>query len=106
MHEKINVVHHDIKPDNILVCEGLKVKFSDFGISKQFDGHDDVLDTYNNGTKMFLPPESWKKDVIYGRALDIWALGITMYSIMYGKHPFDIKKHNEMELSRSVIEEK
>ena len=52
---------------------------------------------------MFLPPESWKKEVIYGRALDVWALGVTLYMIIYTKHPFE--KMNEKELSRSVIEE-
>lgn len=52
---------------------------------------------------MFLPPESWKKEVIYGRALDIWALGITIYIIIYGKHPFEVK--NEKKLSKSVMEQ-
>lgn len=57
---RMNVSHHDIKPDNMLVDHRGNLKITDFGtaiVLKTDD--DDVLNNREWGTKLFLPPESW-----------------------------------------------
>src|SRR5690606_35726600 len=46
-----------------------------------------INNTY--GTKMFFSPESFTKNKYDGKMCDIWALGITFYIILFGKHPFN-----------------
>lgn len=57
MHEN-NVIHRDIKPDNLLVSKENRVKIGDFGISLVLESSDDRLERLNIGTPAFLAPES------------------------------------------------
>ena len=99
-----NVLHRDIKPDNILVSEKGVVRWCDFGVSstrdKDGDGVDDmVLDT--EGTPAFLTPEQIKNEAIPGRMTDMWALGVTFYCISFGRLPF--VGNNVREISASIV---
>lgn len=60
VHNVRNIVHHDIKPDNILVDSADKAKITDFGISVKL-GDEDSDEIFNSewGTKMYMPPECW-----------------------------------------------
>ncbi|XP_071945010.1 calcium/calmodulin-dependent protein kinase kinase 1-like isoform X2 [Antedon mediterranea] len=86
-HQKI--IHRDIKPSNLLLGEDNSVKISDFGVSNKFEGIDALLSD-TAGTPAFMAPESLQEysNKYGGRALDVWAMGITLYSFVYGKIPF------------------
>jgi serine/threonine protein kinase len=81
------IIHRDVKPANIMVEPGGKVKVMDFGIAKSgTDGHTQVGAVL--GTVKYLAPEQ-----AYGRPLDeradIYALGCVMYEMLTGRPPID-----------------
>ena len=84
-HEK-NIVHRDIKPQNILVSDSGKVKITDFGIAKAATG--DTISSNTMGSVHYLSPEQAKGGYVDKRS-DIYSLGITMYEMAVGKVPFD-----------------
>ncbi|XP_067934370.1 calcium/calmodulin-dependent protein kinase kinase 1-like isoform X2 [Watersipora subatra] len=86
-HQKI--VHRDIKPSNLLVSESGQIKICDFGVSNEFTGADAFL-TNTAGTPAFMAPETLQgsTELYSGKALDIWALGITLYCFVFGKCPY------------------
>jgi serine/threonine protein kinase len=64
------------------------------------------------GTPMYLPPESWASSLflileqaMYGKALDVWSLGITYYEMVYGKLPFGAYRSKE-ELGQIILNSK
>jgi serine/threonine protein kinase len=52
-----NIVHRDIKPDNILLSENGEIKITDFNVSKTLEGEDDSKDKETEGTVYFMAPE-------------------------------------------------
>uniref|UniRef100_A0A1A8EEL0 calcium/calmodulin-dependent protein kinase n=1 Tax=Nothobranchius kadleci TaxID=1051664 RepID=A0A1A8EEL0_NOTKA len=83
------IVHRDIKPSNLLLGDDGHVKIADFGVSNQFEGNDALLSS-TAGTPAFMAPEtlSEKRKSFSGKALDVWAMGITLYCFVFGKCPF------------------
>jgi len=85
------IIHRDLKPSNLLRADSGEVKIADLGVSNEFDGTDALL-TNTAGTPAFTPPESISHkpgDEPYsGKAADIWSLGVTLFSLVYGKVPF------------------
>lgn len=83
------IVHRDIKPSNLLLGDDGHVKIADFGVSNQFEGSDALLSS-TAGTPAFMAPEtlSDNRKSFSGKALDVWAMGVTLYCFVYGKCPF------------------
>ncbi|XP_015251352.1 PREDICTED: calcium/calmodulin-dependent protein kinase kinase 1-like isoform X1 [Cyprinodon variegatus] len=83
------IIHRDIKPSNLLLGDDGHVKIADFGVSNQFEGNDALLSS-TAGTPAFMAPEtlSEKCKSFSGKALDMWAMGITLYCLVFGKCPF------------------
>jgi len=79
------IVHRDIKPSNLLLSDDNHIKIADFGVSNQFEGEDAII-TNSAGTPAFMPPEALteKSSSWLGKPLDIWSMGITLYSFIYG----------------------
>jgi eukaryotic-like serine/threonine-protein kinase len=94
-HER-GVVHRDLKPDNVFLCDDGTVKVLDFGIAKVMLDSDDPAVTVAAltetgqilGTPHYMAPEQifGEKDVD-GRA-DVWALGVVLYEALAGVRPF------------------
>ncbi|XP_007657019.3 calcium/calmodulin-dependent protein kinase kinase 2 isoform X1 [Ornithorhynchus anatinus] len=83
------IIHRDIKPSNLLVGEDGHVKIADFGVSNEFKGADALL-TNTVGTPAFMAPEtlSETRKIFSGKALDVWAMGVTLYCFVFGQCPF------------------
>jgi len=87
VHEKANVVHRDIKPDNLLIDENDRIKISDFGVSFIMENGSDEIAT-TAGSNYFFAPEVCNGTKFKGRKSDIWAAGVTLYQIVFKKLPF------------------
>lgn len=87
-HER-NMVHRDIKPDNILLTSKGVVKVADFGLAKAID--EDVSMTQSGtglGTPLYMAPEQARNAKHVDQRSDIYALGATLYHMLTGKLPF------------------
>ncbi len=86
VHEK-KIIHHDIKPDNILFTEDRVIKISDFGIANT-----------GGGTRAYMSPEalSWETVAVQDERVDIYALGVTLLELLTGKNPFFGKSAEEI----------
>ncbi|XP_036392685.1 calcium/calmodulin-dependent protein kinase kinase 1-like [Megalops cyprinoides] len=83
------IIHRDIKPSNLLLGDDGHVKIADFGVSNVFEGNDALLSS-TAGTPAFMAPETLSDDCqnFSGKALDVWAMGVTLYCFVFGKCPF------------------
>ncbi|KAK9027444.1 hypothetical protein V6N11_067280 [Hibiscus sabdariffa] len=82
-----NIVHGDIKPDNLLITSTGTVKIGDFSVSQVFEGDNDEL-RRSPGTPVFTAPECCLGSTYRGKAADTWAVGVTLYYMVLGKYPF------------------
>lgn len=85
---KNNVIHRDIKPQNIMVTPDKIVKVTDFGIAKSVDTATLTFTTSIMGSAHYLSPEQAKGTFVDCKT-DIYSLGIVMYEMVTGRVPFD-----------------
>ena len=86
MHSK-NIIHRDIKLENILIDSKGHIKLTNFGISKLLK-NDEKAQTMI-GTAYYMAPEiaSGKR---YDKAVDWWSLGVVMFVLLEGNFPFEM----------------
>ena len=104
LHSK-SIIHRDLKPENMLLNSFGRVKLIDFGLSVIFENGDDTT-RLPYGTPSFTAPECLDEGLetgYSGRAMEMWALGVTLFSLLFGVVPFF--HDNLFELYRLIQEE-
>ena len=81
------VIHRDIKPQNIMIMQGGKIKVTDFGIAKIPKSESLTLVDKAIGTVYYISPEQASSRKIDARS-DIYSLGVMLYEMVTGKLPF------------------
>lgn len=92
-----NIMHRDLKPQNILLDDNNNLKITDFGFARYVK--DDMLINTLCGTPIYMAPEIIKHKT-YTNKSDLWSLGIIMYEMIFGKLPF--KASNFIQLLKSI----
>ncbi|MGQ9617541.1 MAG: UvrD-helicase domain-containing protein [Candidatus Aminicenantia bacterium] len=77
------VIHRDVKPENIMVCEDGRVKLMDFGLAKFLEGE---MSQSISGTPSYMAPECWSGK--YSPSSDQWAVAVIVYELLKGINPF------------------
>ncbi|KAL6030252.1 hypothetical protein STEG23_005821 [Scotinomys teguina] len=90
-----DIVHLDLQPDNILLDEEANVKLADFGFATMCRAGTVLLDQC--GTKLFNAPEQVLGKGYDGKKVDVWSLGVLLYFITTGYHPFRGSSVEEIE---------
>lgn len=99
-HEQ-NVIHRDIKPNNLMLTREGRIIVLDLGIARiaDPDGAGNLGQTMSGrglGTPDFMPPEQWKDASAVTPQADLYALGGTLYFLLTGRVPY--KGHSPLEL--------
>ncbi|KAL0233054.1 hypothetical protein GEMRC1_011801 [Eukaryota sp. GEM-RC1] len=85
-----NIVHRDLRMENLLVDEFGNLKMNDFGHAGFFkDSSWDLFSTTDAGSIYHLCPEQCKGLTYSGRKRDIWSLGVVLFSLLSRRRPFD-----------------
>jgi hypothetical protein len=87
------IVHRDLKPGNIFEDNGF-VKIGDYGLSKFISTSRRSAQTESVGTFHYMAPEIGKG--VYGKEIDIYALGILLFEMITGRTPFDGESSQEI----------
>lgn len=90
------VIHRDIKPSNILLTKNKDVKIGDFSIAHV--NKPDVTQTQPEGmmgSPKYMSPEQLSEEYVTNRS-DLFSLGIIMYELLTGHHPFDAKNFSRL----------
>jgi serine/threonine protein kinase len=89
VHAK-NIIHRDIKPDNMMINADAEVKIMDLGLAKTFaDGETTMTMTgYGMGTPHYMSPEQINDAKSADARSDIYSLGISFFHMLVGKQPF------------------
>ena len=82
---KLNIMHRDLKPDNILLHNGI-IKIADFGFCKSLTSPQGLAETML-GSPLYMAPEVLKGEV-YTMKADIWSLGVVLYELLTGECPY------------------
>ncbi|KAK2965646.1 hypothetical protein RJ640_000415 [Escallonia rubra] len=90
-----NIIHFDIKPQNILLSGDFSVKISDFGLAKLIDRDQSQVLTVLKGTPGYMAPELYKGTNVSVKA-DVYSFGIVVLEILFGRKNSDSSQHRTL----------
>jgi serine/threonine protein kinase len=103
----VDIIHRDIKPENVMIQAGPRVKLLDFGIAKWASvsaASGDAAQTIAGiqtrmgstpGTLKYMSPEQVRGEQLDART-DVFSLGLVLYEMIAGRHPYAVKKDAEI----------
>ena len=99
----LNLSHRDLKLENILLADQKRtiVKLTDFGFIREFNPQSRKFLSTKCGTTVYMAPELLTGQKYSGFAIDIWSMGVILYTMLNGMLPFD--DDDEMKIQHKVI---
>ena len=98
---KKNIIHRDIKPDNLMINSNGYLKIIDFGISKKLKDYSDTV----VGTPHYMAPE-----IIDGKGYsltaDYWSIGVCLYQLLYNAYPYGNNVNDIIDIYKDIKYEK
>lgn len=83
---RANILHRDIKLENVLINVVGEIKIGDFGVSKKMNPREVCYDMC--GTPAYIAPELLTNNGYSGFKADIWSAGVCLYAMLVGSVPF------------------
>jgi len=100
------VIHLDLKPSNILVKSDGTPKLLDFGIARRLENLDEpVSQTQLRCTPAFAAPEQIRRESV-GTYTDVYALGVVLYGLLAGKHPYSLEECTPGEMETVIVSDR
>ncbi|KAE8649504.1 hypothetical protein Csa_017988 [Cucumis sativus] len=100
LHEecKTQIIHCDIKPQNILLDESLRARISDFGLAKLLKENQTRTTTAIRGTKGYVAPEWFRSNLPITVKVDVYSFGIVLLEIISCRRSFELEVEDENEM--------
>ncbi|MDE0502903.1 MAG: serine/threonine-protein kinase, partial [Candidatus Poribacteria bacterium] len=92
-----NIIHRDIKPQNILLTSDDTAKLTDFGVACILEATNDIAATVT-GTRKYMAPEQY--DGEYDYRVDLYSLGLVLFEMVTGRFPFWGRTHDEIKMKK------
>ncbi|OHS96950.1 CAMK family protein kinase [Tritrichomonas foetus] len=94
-----NIVHRDLKCENIMLDRNNNIKIVDFGLSRKIEEPSSYMATFC-GSAQYAAPEVLMH-LPYTHSIDIWSLGVVLYAMVHGRLPFE--SNNQLALINQII---
>lgn len=95
------IIHRDIKLENILLGSNKQIKIIDFGLCSTWSP--DTKLRVHCGSPSYAAPEIVSRKSYRGPPVDVWSLGIVLFAMVSGYLPFHVKNGNKQELCAKII---
>ena len=93
LHETMNIIHHDLKLNNILIDNENNIRLIDFGFSIKLINSNEMIYS-KSGSTNYISPEIFQ-NLPHSKSVDIWSLGIILFKLISGFYPFKNNNFNE-----------